>query len=75
MNRLLHSSKFLAVVIDVVLSLAVYFVSKYFAPTIAEDVLFVIAAFNVVFATLIAGIAAEDAAAKRSGNYVGPLER
>ena len=75
MNRLLHSSKFLAVVIDVVLSLAVYFVSKYFAPTIAEDVLFVIAAFNVVFATLIGSIAAEDAAAKRSGNYVGPLER
>ena len=72
MQRLLHSSKFLAVVIDVVLSAVIYFVSKYLAPGIAEDVLFVIGAMNAVFAVLIGSIALEDAAAKRGGTFVGP---
>ena len=72
MNRLLHSSKFLAVIIDVVLSLVIYFISKYLAPSIAEDVLFVIGALNAVFAVFIGAVALEDAAEKRAGGRPGP---
>ena len=67
MDRLLHSSKFQAVLVDVAISLITYFVTKYLAPGIAEDVLFVIGAFNAVFAAFIGGTALEDFAAKRAG--------
>jgi len=52
-----------------VISLVLYFGAKYLAPEIADDMKFVIAAIQPVFIALIAGIAAEDAAAKRNGTF------
>lgn len=68
MNRLLQSSKFWTLIIDVVISLATYFATKYAAPSISEDIVYVIGAMQAVFAAVIGGIALEDAAAKR-GDY------
>jgi hypothetical protein len=62
------SRKFWLAVLDLVITLALYFTSKY-APMAAEDVKIVILAIQPVFVTLIAGIAAEDAAALKSGIY------
>ncbi len=69
MNRLLRSSKFWALILDVTLSLVVYFVTKYVVPGAAEDVLFVIGSINAIFIVLIGAIAWEDAAAKRAGVF------
>jgi len=64
MNGLLQSRKFWLSVFDVVISTATYLVGKYVAPELAKDVLWLIAAWQPVFVSLIAGIAMEDAAAK-----------
>jgi len=64
---LLHSRKFLLLILDTIISLTLYFVGKYAAPSLAEDVKFIVAAYQPVFIAVIAGIALEDAAAKRSG--------
>ena len=69
MKRLLNSAKFWTAIVDLVLSLVIYFVVKYAAPAAAEDVKFVIAAVQPVFGLVIAGIFIEDAAAKRAGNF------
>jgi ABC-type Na+ efflux pump permease subunit len=71
MQRLLKSAKFWTAIIDVVISLILYFTGKYLAPTIAEDIKIVIAAIQPVFLMVIGGIAYEDGQAKRAGNGVG----
>ena len=63
------SRKFWTAIIDIVASLTLYFVGKYAAPEIAEDVKFLIVAFQPVFVLVIAGIAFEDAAAKKAGTF------
>jgi len=63
MNRLMQSAKFWTLVLDVIVSLAVYFGGKY-GGAAGEDILYVIAALQPVFVALIAGIAWEDAAQK-----------
>lgn len=67
MNRLLHSSKFWTLVLDTVISLALFFSLKYLAPAAYEDVEFIILAIQPVFVALIGAIAWEDSAAKRAG--------
>ncbi len=69
-NSLIQSRKFWLMVVDVVVSLATYFVVKYVAPEIAKDVMFLIGAMQPVVIALIVGIAVEDAATKRNGNLV-----
>jgi len=71
MNRLLNSSKFWTAMVDVVISLGLYFIGKY-VPGAAEDVNTVIVALQPVFAMVIAGIFVEDAAAKRAGMDPNP---
>jgi di/tricarboxylate transporter len=68
-TMLTQSRKFWLLVLDVALSLILYFTGKYLAPAIAEDVNFVIGAMQPVFVAVIAGIFIEDAALKRSGNW------
>ena len=68
-TMLTQSRKFWLLVLDVGLSLLLYFVGKYAAPTMAEDINFVIAAIQPVFVAVITGIFIEDAALKRSGNW------
>ena len=64
-TALLHSRKFWLTILDVVVSLTTYFVSKYFNPDVAKDVLMVIASLQPVFVTIIAAIAYEDANTQR----------
>ncbi len=71
LKALLNSRKFLIMVLDVIVSLALYFIVKYVAPDIVNDIKFVIAALQPVIAVLINAIAKEDAALKGSSNYFG----
>ena len=58
--------KFWLVILDVGITLGLFFVGKY-APGVAEDMNVVIIAIQPVFVMLIAGIAIEDAAFIKSG--------
>lgn len=60
MKSLLYSRKFWLMVIDVVISATVYFVSKYVNPLAGEDVLWMIGLLQPVVIALITGIAYED---------------
>ena len=66
MNGLLASRKFWLMVADVVISTATYFVTKYIAPEIGNDVFWVIGLWQPVIVAMINGIAIEDAATKRA---------
>ena len=69
-GSLLQSRKFWLMIIDVVVSVATYFVAKYVAPEIAKDVMFMIGVMQPVVIALIVGIAVEDAATKSNGKSV-----
>ena len=62
------SRKFLTAMLDVVVSVALFFVGKYVLPMYAEDIIFLIGILQPVFVAVIAGIAWEDAAFKRNPN-------
>lgn len=64
---LFRSRKFWLLILDTVISLALYFTGKYLAPAVANDINFLIGAIQPVFVAVIAGIFVEDAAAKRAG--------
>ena len=66
---LLKSRKFLLAILDVVVSMATYFITKYAAPALADDVLFVLGGLQPVFVTIIAAIAYEDGQAKKAGTF------
>ena len=66
-KSLFHSRKFWLLVLDTVISLALYFVGKYAAPGIFEDVQMVIYGLQPVFVALIVAIAMEDSAALKAG--------
>ena len=70
-SRLFQSRKFLIALVDVVVCTSTYFVTKYVAPSIAEDVLYMVALTQPVVISVIAAIAVEDAAAKSSASHVG----
>ena len=59
-SSLLHSRKFWLLILDTILSLVLYFVGKYAAPTILEDVKVLVVILQPVFITVIAAIAYED---------------
>lgn len=60
--KLLASRKFLLMLMDVVISLVLYFGTKYADPSAVEDVKVVIGLLQPVFVTLIYSIAKEDSA-------------
>ena len=62
-SGLLHSRKFCLLILDTLVSLALYFVGKYAGASVFEDVKFVIAALQPVFVAVIIMIAYEDKAA------------
>jgi len=66
---LLRSRKFWLLVLDTVLSTATYFVTKYAAPDVGKDVLFVIGLYQPIFIAVVHGITTEDAAAKAAGTF------
>ena len=69
---LFQSRKFWLLILDLVISLVLYFGGKYLDPALFDDVKFLIGALQPVFAFIIAAIALEDAAAKRAGLFPGP---
>jgi uncharacterized membrane protein len=69
MQTLLRSRKFWLMVLDVVISTITYFVTAYAAPEIAEQIIWVIGAWQPVIVALIIGIAVEDAAEKGATTY------
>ena len=60
MNGLLQSRKFWITIVDLVVSTASYFITKYVAPQTGNDVLWVIGMWQPVIIALITGIAIED---------------
>lgn len=64
MSGLLKSRKFWLMILDVVISTVTFFVTKYVAPDVGENILWLIGAWQPVIVALIVGIAVEDAAVK-----------
>lgn len=64
---LFQSRKFWVAIFDLACSLILYFVGKYAAPALADDVVFLIGAIQPVFLLVIGGIAYEDGKAKAAG--------
>jgi uncharacterized membrane protein HdeD (DUF308 family) len=67
-NGLLQSRKFWLLVLDTVVSLAIYIVGSFW-PDQKETVITIIGIFQPVFIAVIVGIFVEDAAAKVNGNF------
>lgn len=61
-KRLLYSRKFMVLLLDVIISTILYFVGKYSVASIADDIGFLIAAYQPVALMMIYTIAQEDAA-------------
>ena len=74
MSSLLKSRKFWLAVLDVIISTAAYFVTKYVAPEIGNDILWLIGAWQPVIVALIAGIAIEDGAERSARIYTAVEE-
>lgn len=74
MERLLHSSKFWLLVFDVIVSLAVYFVTKYASPASAEDALYVIGLMQPICLYIIKAGKDEDLAAYQAGVAPGKVK-
>ncbi len=68
MQRLLKSAKFWTMIVDLVVSVATYFVGKYAGAT-GQDMLYVVGLLQPVAIAVIAGIFVEDAAAKKAGTF------
>lgn len=61
LQKLLRSRKFWLMVLDVVVSVTLYFVTAYASPEAQEHVKFLIGVLQPVFVVLIGAIAYEDA--------------
>lgn len=72
--KLLRSRKFLLMVMDVVLSLVLYFATKYIDQSAVEDIKILIAALQPVFITIIYAIAKEDEAQLKADAIVAAKE-
>ena len=72
-QSLFKSRKFLLLVLDTVIALGLYFLSRYAPVAWLEDTEFVILAMQPVFIALILAIAWEDASAKRAGVFWSEL--
>lgn len=65
-SSLLHSRKFWLLILDVIVSLSLYFVGKY-AQMAYEDVKLIILTLQPVFLMIIYAIATEDVATTKAG--------
>lgn len=65
--NIFKSRKFWLMISDVVFSNVVFFVTKYAAPELSKDILWLIGSWQPVVVFLIAAIAYEDGAAMRAG--------
>jgi hypothetical protein len=67
---LIHSRKFLIMIVDVALSTLVFFLAKYANESMVEDVKFLIASWQPVILMVIAAIASEDNATAKAQSTV-----
>ena len=68
-NSLVQSRKFWVLIIDTVVSLITFFGAKYLAPSMAEDVVFLVGAWQAVALAVVVGIAYEDGKALMAGTH------
>jgi hypothetical protein len=68
---LFRSRKFWLMILDTVISLVTFFVTKYAAPSAVEDVKVIILTLQPMFVMLIFSVAYEDAARLRAGTPRG----
>ena len=61
-NPVWKSRKFWIMIVDIAISTAVYFVTKYVAPETGNDIMWLIGSWQPVVYAVINGIATEDAA-------------
>ncbi len=59
-SSLLQSRKFWLMILDVIVSLVTYFVTKYAAPEMTKDILFLLTALQPVVIALIASITVQN---------------
>jgi hypothetical protein len=59
-SSLIHSRKFIVMLFDFLVSIVLYFGSKYAPPSAFEDIKFLIGALQVPVGVIIASIASED---------------
>ena len=59
-SSLLKSRKFLIMVVNVVVSVTTYFITKYFNPDAAKDVLFLIGSLQPVIIAVVASITVQN---------------
>ena len=72
-TSLLKSRKFWLLILDLVVSLALYFGGKYLGPDLFSDMKFLIGTMQPVFAFIIVAIAYEDAARMKAEALMAPL--
>lgn len=69
---LLKSRKFLLMVLDLIISFATYFITKYVAPELSNDILYVLGGLQPVIIVVIGAIAYEDAAKTNAAVWIEP---
>lgn len=69
MVSLIKSRKFWLMLLDIIISTATFFITKYVVPELAEDILWLIGAWQPVIIALILAIAQEDSAMKSNPLY------
>ena len=69
MGNLLKSRKFWLLILDTVISLATFFLTKYASPEAVDAALVVIGSLQPVFVMIIAAIAYEDGQALAAGAH------
>lgn len=74
MKSLWESRKFRIMLVDVVISTAVYTVTKFTAPDVSETVLWLIGLWQPVIVSVVLGIAIEDHGEKSAWLYVEDVE-
>ncbi len=74
MGALLHSRKFLVLVLDAAVSITLYFAGKYLGESTYNDIWFLIGVLQPVALMMINSIAQEDAAAWQSGSRSATTE-
>jgi len=69
-SSILQSRKFWLMLVDVVVSLATYFIGKYLNPEIGNDVLFLIGSLQPVVLLVISSITLQNTAAIRAAGDI-----
>ena len=67
-----QSRKFWTAIVDIAVVLILYFVGKYAAPSVFDDIQLIIVTIQPVFLMVIGGIAYEDGQAKKAGTFEKP---